>query len=390
MKEVLLSDWTLAAVKQREEDRLRKAQAEPTPVALKPREENQRGEAILLSDWTLAAVKQREEDRRRHEREERQRAKETFVSDSLITFNQKEEERREKQTEEKQRAEEPPLIDPILVMKQKEEERRKEELAAEVAVVTVKQAEIAEARIVPLEANARRAKGGPREREKAEPIFRVVENTLQRERQETRAVPKRVVVRSLSTARIIRRIVSTLTTVAIAGAIGFGAGVYATPPDKADEFRALVNSKLEEINGLIQREWAAIEPRARAPSQSAAPTAPEPAPKEIQSAVPAEPAAEAPAADAAGQKDMPDANAIAPSATPTEKSDSQSAPAPSAELVVPVMSTTPPKAANFEQAPHPKAPVKKPKPKPKPKPAEHHPKAEPAEQAPAAEEPAQQ
>ncbi len=402
MKEVLLSDWTLAAVKQREEDRRRKAQAEPTPVALKRREENQRGEAILLSDWTLAAVKQREEDRRRHEREERLRAKETFVSDSLITFNQKEEERREKQKEEKQRAEEPPLIDPILVMKQKEEERRKEELAAEVAVVTVKQAEIAEARIVPLEAEAaRRAKGGPREREKAEPIFRVVENTLQRERQETRAVPKRVVVRSRATTKMIRGVLSTLITAAIWGAIGFGVGVYATPPDKADEFRAFVNSKLDEINGLMHRERAAIEPKAKAPLQAAAPTAPEPAPKENQSAVPAEPAAEVPAADAAGQKDVPDANAIAPSATPTEKSDSQSAPVPSAEPVVPVMSTTPPKAANFDQAtpvakkapvanPHPKAPVKKPKPKPKPKPAEHHPKAEPAEQAPAAEEPAQQ
>jgi hypothetical protein len=400
MKEVLLSDWTLAAVKQREEDRRRKAQAEPTPVALKPREENQRGEAILLSDWTLAAVKQREEDRRRHEREERQRAKETFVSDSLITFNQKEEERREKQTEERQRAEEPPLIDPILVMKQKEEERRKEELAAEVAVVTVKQAEIAEARFVPLEAEAaRRAKDEWREQEDDAYVLRALEDSRQRERQETRALPKSGIVRSRGTTKMIRGVLSTLITAAISGAVGFGAGVYATPPDKADEFRAFVNSKLEEINGLIQREWAAIEPRARAPSQSAPQIAPEVAPKEIQSAVPAQPATEAPAADAVGQKDMPDANAIAPSATPTEKSDSQSAPAPSAEPVVPVMSTTPPKAANFEQAtpvakkapvanPHPKAPVKKPKPKPKP--AEHHPKAEPAGQAPAAEEPAQQ
>ena len=47
-----------------------------------------------------------------------------------------------------------------------------------------------------------------------------------------------------------RRILSTLITAAISGAVGFGAGVYATPPDQADEFRALVNSKLDEINGL--------------------------------------------------------------------------------------------------------------------------------------------
>jgi hypothetical protein len=185
-----------------------------------------------------------------------------------------------------------------------------------------------------------------------------------------------------------RGILSTLITAAISGAIGFGAGVYTMPPDKADEFRALVNSKVDEINGLIQREWAAIEPKAKAPTHAETPPAPEVAPKEIQSAVPAQPATEAPAAEAAGQKDMPDASAAPPSATPTESSDSQPTPVPSAEPVAPLVSATPPKAENVEQAkpvakkapvakPHPKPPVKKPKPKP-------------AEQAPAGEEPAQQ
>ena len=131
--------------------------------------------------------------------------------------------------------------------------------------------------------------------------------------------------------KMARRILSTLTTAAIAGAIGFGAGVYATPPDKADEFRALVNSKLDEINGLTHRERAAVEPKAKAPSEAAAPPAPEAAPNESLSAVPAEPAAEPPAAEAAGPKDMPDANAALPSATPTENSESQPAPARSAQ-----------------------------------------------------------
>ncbi len=381
-------------------------------AALKQREEYQRAEGMLLSDWTLAAVKQREEDRSRHEWEEKQRAKETFVGDSLITFKQKEEERREKQKEEKQRAEEPPLIDPILIMKQKEEERRKEEPAAEAAVVTMERAEIAEAKIVDEQAEAARpAKDEWRAREEAESVSRALEDGRQREHEETRAVPKSGIVRSRGGARMIRGVLSTLTTIAIASAIGFGAGVYATPPDKADEFRALVNSKLDEINGLMNRERAAIEPKAKAPSEAAAPIAPEAAPQEIQSAVPAEPAAEAPAADAAGQKDMPnnnempDANAAPPSASPAESSNSQSAPAPSAESAAPAMSETPSNAAEAPQAkpvanktpvakPHVKAPVKKatpkPKPKPKPKPAEQHPKAQPAEPAPAAEEPAQQ
>ena len=185
-----------------------------------------------------------------------------------------------------------------------------------------------------------------------------------------------------------RRILSTLITAAFWGAIGFGVGVYATPSDKADEFRAFVNSKLDEINGLMHRERAAIEPKAKAPSEAAAPTAPEAAPKESQSAAPAEPAAEAPAADAAGQKDMPDANAAAPSAPPAESSNGQSAPASSAEPAAPAMSASPPSAEEAPKTepvakkapvakPQPKPAVKKPKPKPKPKPVEQHPQAEP-------------
>jgi hypothetical protein len=49
----------------------------------------------------------------------------------------------------------------------------------------------------------------------------------------------------------------------------------------------------------------------------------------------AESSKEAPAVDAAGPKDMPDANAIPPSATPTESSDSQSTPVPSTDPVPP-------------------------------------------------------
>jgi hypothetical protein len=341
MKEVLLSDWTLAAVKQREEDRRRKAQVEPTLVALKPREGEWSAIESLVSDWNLA-------------------------------------------------------------FRQREEERRKKEQAAEAAVVTMKQGEVAEAKIVHEEVEAaRRAKDEWPAQEEAEYALRAVEDSRQRERKETHAVPKSGIVRSRGTARMIRGVLSTLTTVAIASAIGFGAGVYATPPDKADEFRALVNSKVDEIDGWIQRERAAIEPKAKAPSEAAAPTAPEAAPKENQSAVPAEPEpmAEAPAADAAGQKDMPDANAAPPSATPMESSNSPSAPPPSAEPAAPAMSETP---SNAEEAPlakpvakkapvakpHPKPPVKKAKPKPKP--AEHHPQAEPVEQSPAVEEPVQQ
>ena len=66
-------------------------------------------------------------------------------------------------------------------MKQKEEERRKEEPAAEAAVVTMKRAEIAEAKIVDEQAEAARpAKDEWRAREEAE-LYRVLWRTAVKE-----------------------------------------------------------------------------------------------------------------------------------------------------------------------------------------------------------------
>jgi hypothetical protein len=353
---------------------------EGTVAAAKPGEENPRAQEILLSDWTLAAVQRREEERRRKEQ----------VEPTLVAL---------KPREGEWSAIESLVDDWNLAFRQREEERRKKEQAAEAAVVTMKQGEVAEAKIVDEQTEAaRRAKDEWPGQEEAEYALRAPEDGRQKERMETRAMPKSGIVRSRGAARMIRGVLSTLTTIAIAGAIGFGAGVYITPPDNADEFRTFVNSKLEEINRLIQREWAAIEPKAKEPTHAETPPAPEVAPKEIQSVVPAQPVPEAPA-EAAGQKDMPDANVAPPSATPTESSDSPPTPVPSAEPVAPVTSATPTNAENVEQPkpvakkppvakPHAKPPVKKPKPKPKP--AEHHPQAEPADHAPAADEPAQQ
>jgi hypothetical protein len=70
-----------------------------------------------------------------------------------------------------------------------------------------------------------------------------------------------------------------LLLILIAGAIGFGVGIYVTPPDKADEFRALVDSKLDAISDLIHSKRAAIEPKAKPPSRAETPTEPEAPPK---------------------------------------------------------------------------------------------------------------
>lgn len=190
-----------------------------------------------------------------------------------------------------------------------------------------------------------------------------------------------------------RRVLSTLIVAAVSGAVGLGAGVYAAPSDKAEEFRAFIDSKLGEINGLLHREQAAITPKAEPPAPNANTPEPEATPKEMQSAVPAPPASDTPASDAAaGQKDMPDTTAESPGG-PAESASGQAAPVADPASGAPVTSAAP---VNAEEAPaakpaakkapaakpHKKPPVKK----PKKKPARHHPQAEPAEQAPPAEE----
>jgi len=57
MNEILLSDWTLAAFKQREEERRRRQQNEAAPVP--SNKEAPRGNETLRSDWTIAALQKR-------------------------------------------------------------------------------------------------------------------------------------------------------------------------------------------------------------------------------------------------------------------------------------------------------------------------------------------
>jgi len=203
---------------------------------------------------------------------------------------------------------------------------------------------------------------------------------------------------------MVGRIISTLITAAVAGGIGYGSGVYLTPPDKADEFRAFVNTKLDAITNAIPHKRAAIEPAAQ----------PEAAPTQVQSEAPAVPRNDASAGDAAIQKDIPEVAPIAPqaennnaqpapapaasaesvaplpTAAPIENNNSQLVPAVTAESAIPAPSATPPNSETSEKPPvaksHAKAPAKKAKPKKKPAP--QHPKAEPDTQTPA-EEPAQ-
>jgi hypothetical protein len=56
-----------------------------------------------------------------------------------------------------------------------------------------------------------------------------------------------------------RGITSTLRTAVIAGAIGFGAGVYLVPSEKADQFRAIVQSGLGAIDRVVHSDKVTYE-----------------------------------------------------------------------------------------------------------------------------------
>jgi hypothetical protein len=186
----------------------------------------------------------------------------------------------------------------------------------------------------------------------------------------------------------MRGLFSTLIIILIAGAIGFGVGVYVTPPDEALQFHSYVNEKLEQIKQAIHSARAgksdaplAEKPQANAPAEPepVKEATPEPSPPprtgsnsdcdptdpkcagvggapsealvpmDRPSETAAEPSAPAPAPSSAGETTSATSGAtapapIAPAATTPAETDAKPAVAKTAA----------------------KPPVKKPKPKPKP------------------------
>jgi hypothetical protein len=55
-----------------------------------------------------------------------------------------------------------------------------------------------------------------------------------------------------------RGITSIVTTAVVAGAIGFGAGIYLVPNEKADEFRAIANEKVNQFSAVVHTGFGAI------------------------------------------------------------------------------------------------------------------------------------
>jgi hypothetical protein len=236
MMHILLSDWTLDAFKQREEERRGKEQAEAALVPL----EEVRSNVILLSDWTLDAFKQREEERRSKEQAEAAlvpleevRSNEILLSDwTLDAFKQREEERRSKEqaeadfvprNEEAQRSNKTLLSDwTLIAFKQREEQWRSKE-RAEFAETTIED-ELDEA--------ASRAIGA----------WRAQREKLQRDHGE---------ISARATRKLASVFFSIVVTALIAGAIGFGLGIYLAPIEETAQFCARVKDGLDSIRRVM-------------------------------------------------------------------------------------------------------------------------------------------
>ncbi|MEF3368000.1 hypothetical protein V3H18_15805, partial [Methylocystis sp. 9N] len=87
------------------------------------------------------------------------------------------------------------------------------------------------------------------------------------------------------------RVISTIVTAAVAGAIGFGLGVYAAPNENVVKLREAIESGVESLKDSLKKDNAPtteaplVETPAEAPPEAPPAVAPEPAPIEPPAAV---------------------------------------------------------------------------------------------------------
>lgn len=147
------------------------------------------------------------------------------------------------------------------------------------------------------------------------------------------------------------RLVSFTATAIIAGAIGFGFGVYAEPSEQADQFRSVIRRALDAIDANLRSDEAKPDIRSsenqpvNARSEIVTPSVDAPAPAEA-----ADHGSAAPAPSAPVENDNALRSEAAPAAASAEA-------APPAAVAAPTTAPTP------EPAPSPAPAAKKTKPK---------------------------
>ena len=230
MNDILLSDWTLAAFKQREEERRRREREEAARVTTK--EETPRSSEASRPDWTVAALQKRF----------------AALEERLASLEQREEERhREEQAEaahapireERPHSDEMVLRDSTLVaFKQSEDERRSK-----------KEAEFDKTPIGREQVEPPYRLDQPPRRDQVEPE-RVGGGfeSVQREPYASRTIASNDAIYIEPSRGSGRRFFLILITAVIATAIGFGVGLYVVPIEKANHFRAAVKRGLDLLH----------------------------------------------------------------------------------------------------------------------------------------------
>lgn len=219
MSKILLSDWTLAAFKQREEERRReenprgREQVDAAPFA--PAEAAPRENETLRSEWTIAALQKRF----------------AALEQRLATVEQREEERRRSELVE------------AAARARRAEEQEQVVLGASNDVVPdhshahrneIERPQSVQAEFEPQEAGT---------------ILRTQEQVFEQNAPE--------VVSEVRPARrrgtIVYRFVSVVITALIAASIGFGIAVFTVPIEKATQFHTYVNRTLDALRSLQKK-----------------------------------------------------------------------------------------------------------------------------------------
>ena len=223
MSTTLLSDWTLAAIKQREEERRReenlrgREQVDAAPFA--PAEALPRDNETLRSEWTIAALQKRF----------------AALEQRLAAVEQREEERRRSERVE------------AAARARREEEQEQVVLSAANDVAPdqshAQQPQYAQAAFEPSEAGTILHAHEQVFEQKAREIVRDSEGY--KSRSEVRPARSR--------GTIAYRFVSVVITALIAAAIGFGIAIFTVPIEKATQFHTSVNRALDGLHSLQKK-----------------------------------------------------------------------------------------------------------------------------------------
>jgi hypothetical protein len=228
MSKTLLSDWTLVAFKQREEERRReenrrgRAQVDAAPFA--PAEAPPRENETLRSEWTIAALQKRF----------------AALEQRLAAVEQREEERRRSERVE------------AAARARREEEQEQVVLGAANDVAPgqshahqheIEQAQYAQAAFEPPEAGTILHAHDQVFEQNAPEIVR-----------DTQGYESRLEVRpARRRGTIVYRFVSVVITALIAATIGFGIAIFTVPIEKATQFHTSVNRALDGLHSLQKK-----------------------------------------------------------------------------------------------------------------------------------------